>query len=318
MAIRAHTVSRFYLSGFVAPESEEVSGLEPFLWLGSLVSGEVKRRAPRKISCVRGAYDGPGCLGDKDKSIEDHLQKIESAASRAIKEFDKTEPNQGVNPDPAIWRFLAWQAARTPGWMEQEQEWASDWDPDETVQLVESPPEGFDTVKATIRTLCLEEPHTGERREIDRKDLAAYRKRGWRWVFGLQDQLELMHLQAWYFQVRHFPRLSWIRLNTPDNEWFVTSDRAVTWLADGFADTPPAALRHSKAQVVAPLTRRTALVGRNETTKLGVTPREINRFIASTASSWLAGPTRSVVEQAIQDRRAVLRASVFEDYRFLT
>ena len=311
MGIRAHTVSRFYLSGFVAPESEAVRGFEPFLWLGSLVTGEVERRAPKNISCVRDAYDGPGGLGDKGKSIEDHLQRVESAASRAIREFDKTEPSQSVNPKPALWRFLAWQAARTPGWMEHVQKWASDWDPDEVVQLVEAPPEGFDTIKDTIRSLLVEDPRTGEKREIDVEDLAAYRQLGWRWVLSLQDQLELMHIQAWYFQVRHFARLSWVRLNTPDNEWFVTSDRAVTWLADGLADTPPSALRHSKAQVVASLTRRTALVGRNETGELHVTPREVNRFIASTASSWVAGPTRSVVEQAIQDRQAALRASMF-------
>jgi len=113
-------------------------------------------------------------------------------------------------------------------------------------------------------------------------------------------------MQAWYFQVRHFPRLSWVRLNAPDDEWFITSDRGVAWMADGYADTPPAALRHPTAQVVAPLTRKVALVGGNETQKLNVTPREVNRFIACAASGWIAGPTKSAVEQAIQDRFATL------------
>ena len=70
-------------------------------------------------------------------------------------------------------------------------------------------------------------------------------------------------------------------------------------MADGYADTPPAALRHPTAQVVASLTRKVVLVGRNETHKLNVTPREVNRFIACAASGWIAGPTKIVVEQAI-------------------
>ena len=73
-----------------------------------------------------------------------------------------------------------------------------------------------------------------------------------------------------------------------------------------FADTRPAALRHPSVQLVAPLTRKTALVGRHETTRLDVTPRQVNQFIACTASDWVAGPTRKVVDQAIQDRNATL------------
>jgi len=74
-------------------------------------------------------------------------------------------------------------------------------------------------------------------------------------------------------------------------------------------DSPPAALRHPTAQVVAALTRKTALVGRNETRPLQVTPRDVNRFAASTASEWVAGPTRNVVEQALRDRAVVLSHS---------
>jgi len=303
MATRAHTVPRFYLSGFIAPESE--AGADPFVWLGSLTTGEVKRRSPKNISVARGLYDGPGGLDDPSKSIEAHLSRIEAAAAVAVREFVATEPNEGANPPPAIWRFLAWQAARTPGWMELMQDWVNDWDPDAMTQVVEPPPEGFDSIKYKIRTNCVEDPRTGERREVsDLEELHSYRRRGWKWVLRSDDQLELMHVQAWYFQVRHFPRLSWVRLNTPDEEWFITSDRAVTWVADGIADTRPAALRHPTAQLVAPLTRKTALIGRHETTGLNVTPRQINQFIACTASSWVAGPTRTVVEEAIQDRNA--------------
>ena len=71
----------------------------------------------------------------------------------------------------------------------------------------------------------------------------------------------------------------------------------------GYADTPPATLRDSTAQVVAPLPRTIALVGQHGTGTLGVTPREVNRFVAFAASGWIAGPTADVVRQALIDRR---------------
>jgi len=100
-------------------------------------------------------------------------------------------------------------------------------------------------------------PDTGERREVtNSEEFNAHLKRGWKWVLRSDDKLELLCMQAWYFQVRHFQRLCWVGLYAPDDEWFITSDRGVAWLADGYADTPPAALRHPTAQVVAPLTRK--------------------------------------------------------------
>jgi Protein of unknown function (DUF4238) len=249
----------------------------------------------------------PGGFDDPGKSIEAHLSQVESAASSAIREFLATEPVEGNDPLAAICPFLAWQAARTPRWLQLVPEWVNDWDPDAPIEVVEPPPEGFGDIKDRSRRHCVEDPRSGESREVANfEELKAYRKRGWKWVLRSDDLLEMMHIQAWYFQVRHFPRLSWVRLNTPDGEWFITSDRVVTWLVEGFADTPPAALRYPTKQVVAPLRRKTALVGRHETHKLGVTPREVNRFVASTASDWLAGPTRGIVEQALHDRTAAL------------
>src|SRR5450432_1158737 len=131
---------------------------------------------------------------------------------------------------------------------------------------------------------------------------AHYARQGWKWIICHDDHLEMLHLQAWYFQVRHFPRLSWVRLQPPDGEYFITSDRSVAWLADGYADTPPAAFRHPTAQVVAPLTRTIALVGRHGTGALRVKPREVNRFVVFAASGWIAGPTSDVVRQALADR----------------
>jgi hypothetical protein len=304
MATRAHTVPRFYLNGFLAPESE--GSADPYVWLGSLDSGEIKRRSPKNISISRGLYDGPGGFDDASKSIEKHLAQIEAAAAPAIRAFAATARTDLHSPAPEVWRLLAWQAARTPGWLNLVQKWVNEWNPDSKVEPIEPPPDGFENTKDRNRSCCVEDPRTGERRETrGLQELKEYRKLGWNWILRSDDQLELMHTQAWYFQARHFPRLSWARLNAPDDEWFITSDRAVAWLVDGFADTPPAALRHPSAQVVAALTRKVALVGRHEATKLNVTPREVNRFIASAASAWIAGPTKRVVEQAIEDRTAI-------------
>lgn len=95
-----------------------------------------------------------------------------------------------------------------------------------------------------------------------------------------------------------------IRLDAPPEDPFIIGDRGVTWLTGGFADTPPSALRHDTAQVIAPLSRTVVLAGRHASKAgpLSVTPREVNRFIACTTSRWIAGPTNAVVETALADR----------------
>lgn len=128
---------------------------------------------------------------------------------------------------------------------------------------MEPPPEGIDRIKEKPREIHLELPSTGERRTVcSVKEFQDLRRQGWKWVFQTQDRLEAIHMQAWYFQVRHFARLSWTRLDAPLGEAFVTSDRGVTWMVDGYADARPTALRDPSAQVVAPLSRGVALVGR--------------------------------------------------------
>ena len=296
MGTRAHTVPKFYLRGFVAPSSEREQ--DPYVWFASLATGEIKRRSPKNISIVRGIYDGPGGFAEPDKSIEAHLAKIESAAAAALK---RVEANENSSIPSEVWRFVAWQAARTPGWMKLVQQAVNEpWDS----EAVEPPPDGLDRIADRLRPMLLEHPQTGERREVaDKDEFDELRKSGWKWILRGDDHLECLHLQAWYFQIRHFPRLSWVRLTAPDGEFFITSDRGVAWLVDGYADTPPAALRHPTAQVVAPLTRKTALVGRHSAVRLNVTPRDVNRFVAFASADWIAGPTREIVEQALSDRR---------------
>jgi hypothetical protein len=301
VSTRAHTVPKFYLNGFVAPGSE--SERNPFVWVGSLATGEITKRSPKNISISRGLYDGRGGFEEAGATIEAHLAKIESAASSAIRKFAATKVGGGHAIPAEITRFLAWQAARTPGWMELVERWANEpWDPH--AEVVEPPPDGFDKVRDRMRPMCLEDPNTGSRREVtSESDFHSLRTQGWKWILRRDDHLEMLHIQAWYFQVRHFPRLSWVRLEPPHGEYFITSDRSVAWLVDGHADTPPAALRHPAAQVVAPLTSKIALGGRHGAAALNVIPREVNRFIAFAASDWIAGPTADVIRQALVDRR---------------
>jgi len=71
LGTRAHTVPKFYLHGFVAPESD--GNRDPFVWVGSLTTGEVTRRSPKNISIARGVYDGQGGLSEPGETIEAHL-----------------------------------------------------------------------------------------------------------------------------------------------------------------------------------------------------------------------------------------------------
>jgi hypothetical protein len=188
--------------------------------------------------------------------------------------------------------------------MKLEQGWVNDFQPGLNPEMVEPPPPGLEKIGSRERPMCVENPNTGERREVVGQDeLNTYCNQGWKWILRRQDHLELLHMQAWYFQIRHFPRLSWARLTAPSGGAFITSDRGISWLVDGYADTPPAALRDPKAQLVAPLTETVALVGRYGTDPLDVTLREVNRFVAFAASEWIAGPSFEVVRQALDDRR---------------
>jgi len=296
---RAHTVPKFYLSGFVSHES--ASSADPFMWVGSLKTGEITRRSPKNISIARGLYDGHGAFIEAGATVEAHLAKIESVASTAIRNLAAAPAGTGVVIPPEIWRFIAWQAARTPGFMELSERWINEGPFSLEGHDLEAPPLGFEEAIRGVGSLCLEDPTTGARHElIELEEIQAYRKRGWKFILRHEDHLVLLPWQAWYFEVRHFPRLKWNWFRPPDGEFFITSDRAVAWLGDG----PPADLRHPSAHVFAPLTKDIALIGRHGAEPLHTTPRGVNFCVASAASAWIAGPTSTVIRQAVLDRTA--------------
>jgi hypothetical protein len=298
---RVHTVPKFYLSGFVAASDP---GRDPYTWVGSLKTGKVSRKSPKNLSIVRGLYDGQGGFVEPGATIERHLAKVESDASIAIRKLVASPIGAGFVVQPEIWRFLAWQAARTPGWMDFIERWIKEHPDVSEMEVVEPPPDGFETALCRERPILLEDPTTGIKRELTTAlEIEAHCKQGWRFVLRRDDHLELLHWQAWYFQVRHFPRLSWTRLQPPDAAFFITSDRGVSWLVDGYhGQTLPAALRDPQVMVFAPLTKTLALVGRHGTEPLDATPQGINALIAISATDWIAGPSREVVERALLDR----------------
>src|SRR5438552_1587639 len=66
-------------------------------------------------------------------------------------------------------------------------------------------------------------------------DLDAAIRDGWTPDYnGPANFLESVHIQAYYFQARFFPRLRWFTLHAPDGEFFVLADRAVGWAAKGY------------------------------------------------------------------------------------
>ncbi len=273
-ATRAHTVPQFYLRGFVAPESE--AGIDPFVWIGSLPTGEVKRRSPKNISIIRGLYDGPGGFDDLGASIEGHLAKIEGAASSAIHKFVATEHEGGSTVPAEIWRFLAWQAARTPGWMELEEEWVYDWDPNMDTPVLEPPPEGISGIRDKVRKYCLEDPDTGELREVMDFDqvLRPIANEVGSGCFVQKTMTGVAPHAGVVLSGSAFstPLLGSVKCARRD-AWFITSGPGELrgWLTATRTHLP-VRLRHPTAQIVAPLTRKVALVGRNETQKLQVTP----------------------------------------------
>ena len=114
-------------------------------------------------------------------------------------------------------------------------------------------------VEPANRLFRMEHAKEGIRDDIVSGQVEALRRQGWRLRLGRDDFLELVHLQAWYFEVRWFPRLRWTILDAPPGRFFIIADRAVVWGFAGLTGVPPSTLSHPDVQLFAPLTRSTAL-----------------------------------------------------------
>lgn len=188
-----------------------------------------------------------------------------------------------------------------------ETQWAADYVAIRKASLVEPPPDGLLTVAELRRDTQMVHPTMGTKTFPANSDFENLADEGW---FpdpsNRENFLEMVHIQAYYFQVRFFPRLRWFRLHAPEGEFFVIADRAVGWSANGYVDAPPNCLRDPSAYVLAPISRSLVLVGRHAADPWHVTPAQVNAVIACWAHEWIAGPTESVVEDALDVRRRAM------------
>src|SRR3989442_2274258 len=79
-----HYVSKFHLGQFCDPES--LNTRDPWLWLGTIGDGAVKRRSPKNVGTVPDLFDGPGGFAESEATIERFLaNEVEGPAGRALR-----------------------------------------------------------------------------------------------------------------------------------------------------------------------------------------------------------------------------------------
>ena len=305
---RQHYVSRFHLSAFCDPASTGTR--DPWLWIGATADQSVRRRSPKNVATVPGLFDGPGGFSEAEASLETFLANdVEGPAAAALRRLLQSTSIDQLPPE--VMRYLAWAASRSLPMQRLEADWATRYRPTLNGPTAEPPPPALAALKPRHRSIRLIHPLLGDRREISSEAADELLDEGWIPDSSEQSNfLEGVHIQAYYFQVRWFPRLRWFTLRPPQGEHFVIGDRPVGWGVPECLDAPPCCLRDPSAFLIAPLSRDLALVGRNEPTPWQVMPREVNSLLAAWAHEWIAGPTESVVEEALRDRRRLLKTTV--------
>lgn len=277
---------------------------DPWLWQGFVPDGPVKRRAPKNVGTASLMFDGPGGLADRDATLESFLaQEVEGPAAEAMREVCSGALGSGGELPPALTRYLAWAAARSLPMQTLRHFWGEKGF-GRSHEIVEPPPEGLLKASESRRDVQMVHPTLGCRVFAAGSDFERAGAEGW--FPDMRERanfLESVHIQAYYFQERFFPRFKWFTLRPPEGEFFVIADRAVGWAADGYIDAPPSCLRDPSAYVLAPISRNLLLVGKHTFEKWHVTPDRINAVIACWAHDWIAGPTRATVESALEARR---------------
>ncbi len=306
MSQKDHYVSQFHLRQFLDPLS--IGTRDPWVWVGDIPTGKVKRRAPKKFAWSRGMFDGPGGLEDETKTLEDHLAcEVEPAAAKAIWSFIREPHDKRKELPPSISRYVAWAAARSLTWTALIQEWLDATGLEEHIDAVEPPPPGMEIVKGRNRLHRMEHPDSSIRDDVRSDEILSLQEQGWKWKLKRDDFLEMIHIQAWYFQVRFFPRLRWIALEAPEGKSFVIGDRPVVWGVDGFLDIPPSALRNKNVQLIAPISNTICLFAHHAegSPPNGVMPEDINVWMAFAARKWIVGSNEQTVLETLQTRTSM-------------
>jgi hypothetical protein len=252
-------------------------------------------------------FDGRGGLSDEDAKLENFLaNQVEGPAAAELGKLCD-HPPRGIDAlPPAVSRYLAWAAARSLPMQALENWWGENGFGQHS-EIVEPPPDGMLETAELQRDVQMIHPTFGRRLFSAGSDLGQASNEGW--FPDMRDRtnfLESVHIQAYYFQVRFFPRFKWFALHAPPEAFFIIADRPVGWIADGYIDAPPSSLRHPSAYVLAPVCRNLCLVGRHSTEPWLVTPAQVNTVIATWAQEWIAGPAEATVRTALEDRQRVL------------
>jgi hypothetical protein len=310
LAAQHHYISKFHLSQFLDPSS--LSTKDPWLWQGFVGDGTVKRRSPKNVATSTGMFDGPGGLSDRDATLENFLaNEVEGPAAAALREVGRQPPGCIDQLPPALTRYLAWAAARSLPMQALENSWG-----EKRLSLssepLEPPPEGLLKATELRRDVQMLHPKLGSRLFPVGSDFEQAAREGWfPDMHERTNFLESVHIQAYYFQVRFFPRFKWFALHAPPGDFFIIADRAVGWAADGFIDAPPSSLRHPSAYILAPVCKTLCLVGKHTAERWVVTPAQVNAVVASWAQAWIAGPAQATVRYALEDRQLAFASAVF-------
>lgn len=187
---RQHYVSRFHLSAFCDPASTGTH--DPWLWIGSTADQSVRRRSPKNVATVPGLFDG--------------LRRLLQSTS-----IDQLPPE--------VMRYLAWAASRSLPMQRLEADWATRYRPTLNGPMAEPPPPALAALQSRHRSIRLIHPVYGERREISSEDADELLDE--EWIPDSTEQsnfLEGVHIKAYYFQVRWFPRLRWFTLRPPQGQ----------------------------------------------------------------------------------------------------
>ncbi|HET6250250.1 MAG TPA: DUF4238 domain-containing protein [Tepidisphaeraceae bacterium] len=306
MSAKHHYVSQFHLRHFVDPNS--TSKKDPWLWQGWIPDGPVKRCAPKNMGWKRGMFDGPGALLDRDATLESFLSnEVEGPAATAMRALSLRLPGTGGELPIALTRYLAWAAARSLPMQTLGNFWGEKGF-GRNGAVAEPPPKGLLNAVRLPRDVAMRHPTLGRRVFPPGSEMDQAIIDGWHPDMSERANfLEGVHIQAYYFQARFFPRFKWFALHAPKGEFFVIADRAVGWAADGYIDAPPSCLRDPSAYVLAPITKSLVLVGRHKTNAWHVAPSQVNAVVASWAHEWIAGPTRDTVEAALDARRRAFK-----------
>jgi hypothetical protein len=236
-------------------------------------------------------FDGPGGLADPNARLEAFLaSEVEGAAACEFQSFCRNARGARGNLPPALMRYIAWAAARSLPMVSLFQNWADSHNPSE-MHAVEPPPTGWEKIIARDRSHCMEHAEYGIRESVSSEEARSLTSDGWKLRLDRNDVLELMHLQAWYFQVRFFPRLRWLVMESPEDKSFIIGDRPVVWGFRNAVAVAPSMLRHPNVQLIAPLSRSLALFAHHAegSPPDHVSPEQINLIVAAAASRWVAG-----------------------------